>query len=153
MLAPVQARALGIESGLGNGDAGSSDGGGNGNGLGNASVSPTAITFGPGGAFAGIGSSLSSLSQQHQQELPGAFGSVRAGQSGSQKRKRNNNAKQQRQQDSDSELDEDEEGEDGREAEKAAFALESIAVAGRPPTVRLLTLPSHIPVLICLFHV
>lgn len=39
------------------------------------------------------------------------------------------------QQDSDSELDEDEEGEDGREAEKAAFALESIAVAGRPSAV------------------
>lgn len=39
---------------------------------------------------------------------------------------------------SDSDLeDEDEDGEDGGEAEKAAFALESIAVAGRPPTVGL----------------
>ena len=37
---------------------------------------------------------------------------------------------------SDMEDDEDEDGEDGGEAEKAAFALESIAVAGRPPTVR-----------------
>lgn len=40
-----------------------------------------------------------------------------------------------KQSDSDME-DEEDEGEDGGEAEKAAFALESIAVAGRPPTVR-----------------
>ena len=40
-----------------------------------------------------------------------------------------------KQSDSDMEDEDDDEGEDGGEAEKAAFALESIAVAGRPPTV------------------
>lgn len=121
MLAPLQARALGLDP---NADRHDSE---------NGSVpplplsaSPTSLNFPSNAAVmgsallgAGSGANLFMLLQ---------------GASSSNKQKKKS-IKQQQQQGSDSELDEDEEGEDGREAEKAAFALESIAVAGRPSTV------------------
>lgn len=147
MLAPVQARALGLEAHHYSGndsDNGSNMGGAGNNTLG-ASVSPTNLSFG-GGSSIGM--------PQQQLGLAGAAGSnpfmlsMQGLNNGGNNNKLKKKKRHQQQQnaDSDSELDEDEEGEDGREAEKAAFALESIAVAGRPSAVSTL---SPTPQIIC----
>lgn len=138
MLAPVQARALGLEShhhqytDSDNGSAIGASGGGL------ASASPTNLSFPsnatllPGSLQLGSGIATGGSNNSNNPFML-SMQSLNANMK-QQKRKQAGAVKQQ-QQDSDSELDEDEEGEDGREAEKAAFALESIAVAGRPSAV------------------
>jgi hypothetical protein len=91
-----------------------------------------------------MGNSLLNAGSNPFLTLQGASNALNDPSSSSSSKRRNiNNRKmvKQQQQNSDSELDEDEEGEDGREAEKAAFALESIAVAGRPSAVSLRSSP------------
>lgn len=137
MLAPVQARALGLESHhYTDSDNGSAIGGPSNlaAAAGGASVSPTNLSFpinpAVAGQLGGLGMNTGSNPFMLSMQNLNASNENNSAKS----RKRKAGAKQQ-QQDSDSELDEDEEGEDGREAEKAAFALESIAVAGRPSAV------------------
>lgn len=142
MLAPVQARALGLESHHHHHQYTDSDNGSaigaSGGGL--ASASPTNLSFPSnatllpgslqlGGGITAGGSNSNSSNNPFMLSMQSLNANMKQ-----QKRKQAGAVKQQ-QQDSDSELDEDEEGEDGREAEKAAFALESIAVAGRPSAV------------------
>lgn len=141
MLAPIQARALGLDP---NADRNDSE---------NGSVpplphsaSPTSLSFPSNAAV--MGSALLNAGSGGNPFMTLQGASI----NNKQKKKA---IKLQQQQNSDSELDEDEEGEDGREAEKAAFALESIAVAGRPSTVSYIfcyVLPPDQPAWACIAH-
>lgn len=153
MLAPLQARALlGLESQhqqYTDSDNGSTIGGGGGGNMGGGatSASPTNLTFPSNAALGGSLATASAGGGSNSNPFMLSMQSLNSSMK-QQKRKGITAATlKQQQQDSDSELDEDEEGEDGREAEKAAFALESIAVAGRPSAVSLrhyLAFPLHL---------
>lgn len=131
MLAPVQARALGLDPNADRNDSengsvpplGGSFGGPN-------SASPTGLNFPSNAAVMGSALLNASGGGNPFMTLQGASNAL-----ASASNKRSKKIVKQQPQNSDSELDEDDEGEDGREAEKAAFALESIAVAGRPSAV------------------
>lgn len=131
MLAPVQARALGLDP---NADRNDSENGSVpplGAGFGGPnSASPTTLNFPSNAAITGNALLNSSGGGNPFMTLQGASNAL-----ASTNNKRSKKPVKQHTQNSDSELDEDEEGEEGREAEKAAFALESIAVAGRPSAV------------------